>query len=184
MREVMVLPAVELHHTRPTPWQKNLTECEDFYCLSFLDGKNPSTLCVLLPVLPRMRNLQRCVCCYQSFLECKTFNLVCVCCHQSFQGCKTFKLCVCVCVCVFHSRSQSKKLCSKKDRCEWEKTWQLPADIQWHFVGLLQSNKAKMLVCEFATNSLFSIFLDQLVINTQSEFAISPRSKAMACKWA
>jgi uncharacterized pyridoxal phosphate-containing UPF0001 family protein len=30
-----------------------------------------------------------------------------------------------------------------------EKAPQLPADIQWHFVGHLQSNKAKALVCEF-----------------------------------
>ncbi len=62
MREVMVLPAVELHQTRPPSWQKNLTECEDSYCLSFLECKNPSTLCVLLPELPRMQNLQPCVC--------------------------------------------------------------------------------------------------------------------------
>jgi hypothetical protein len=41
MREVMVLPAVELHQTRPPSWQKNLTECEDFYCLSFLECKHP-----------------------------------------------------------------------------------------------------------------------------------------------
>jgi uncharacterized pyridoxal phosphate-containing UPF0001 family protein len=38
-----------------------------------------------------------------------------------------------------------------------EKAPQLPADIQWHFVGHLQSNKAKVLVCEFAATSLFSI---------------------------
>jgi hypothetical protein len=38
-----------------------------------------------------------------------------------------------------------------------EKAPQLPADIQWHFVGHLQSNKAKVLVCEFATTSLFYI---------------------------
>ncbi len=78
MREVMVLPAVEFHQTSPPSWQKNLTECEDLYCLSFLERKNPSTLCVLLPELPRMQNLQPCVCCYQSFLECETSNLVCV----------------------------------------------------------------------------------------------------------
>jgi hypothetical protein len=86
------------------------------------------------------------------------------------------------CVCVFHSGAESKNLCSKKDRCEWEKTWQLPADIQWHFVGHLQSNKAKVLVCEFATNSLFSIIFGSTCDQHTIQIAISPHSKAMACK--
>jgi hypothetical protein len=113
---------------------------------------------VLLPELPRMQNLQSCVCCYQSFLECKTFNLVCVLLPElpRMQNLQALCVCVCVCVCLPYW-CRIKNLCSKKDGCEWGKIWQLPADIQWHFVGHLQSNKAKVLVCEFATNSLFSI---------------------------
>lgn len=48
--------------------------------------------------------------------------------------------------CTLVSIALETKLCSMAG---WMGILQLPADIQWHFVGHLQSNKAKALVCEF-----------------------------------
>jgi hypothetical protein len=180
MREVMVLPAVELHQTRPPSWQKNLTECEDFYCLSFLECKNPSTLCVLLPELPRMQNLQPCVCCYQSFLECKTFNLVCVLPPelprmQNLQA---------QCVCVFHSGAESKIHVLRKMGVNGKKLdscLQIYNGILW---SIFRAIKQRCLCVSLPPIPFSLLFFDQLVINTQSKFAISPHSKAVACKWA
>jgi hypothetical protein len=166
MREVLVLPAVELHQTRPPSWQKNLTECEDFYCLSFLECKNPSTLCV----------------CYQSFLECETFNLMCVLPPelprmQNLQA-------LCMCVCVFHSGSQSKICVLRKMGVNGKKLGSCLQIYNGILLGIFRAIKQRCLCVSLPPLPFSILTLDQLVINTQSEFAIFTHSKAMAWKWA
>lgn len=89
---------------------------------------------------------------------------------------------VCVCVCVFHSGAESKIRFLRKMGVNGEKLGSCLQIYNGILSGIFRAIKQRCLCVSLPPIPFSLLFFDQLVINTKSEFAISPRSKAMACK--
>jgi len=128
-----------------------------------------------------MQNLQSCVCCYQSFLECKTFNLVCVL-PPELPRMQNLQPCVCVAaraskdakpsssVCVCSIVVQNQKICVlRKTGVNGKKLGSCLQIYNGILLGIFRAIKQRCLCVSLPLIPFSLLFLDQLVINAQSK---------------